>query len=225
MNGFIEKMDNDDQGKFAGGDDTGVFSVAFTHRSLKKLTDLLKNGDQALAEQYNRVIEEALGDDLQDLLLLMNASREDSLKLINRNREILIQNLIDNTKRLQECTAAMDNNSNYEDYDLDKYDMIRSALDRNAYVCASTKGRTDKDMDEGGITNNHAYTVLDAFKDEKTGIRYVVVRNPHGGAGTVYHQEENGQTSMHVSEEESYGVNQVELKHFLNTFNTIYYNG
>ncbi len=71
----------------------------------------------------------------------------------------------------------------YTDLEKHYFETIEDAIKRRAYVSAGTIGTNDQHFDTGGICNNHAYTVLDAFTDEKNGKKYVVVRDPHGGAG------------------------------------------
>ena len=67
----------------------------------------------------------------------------------------------------------------------------------------------------------HAYTVLDV--EEKSGKKYVIVRNPYAGRSRVYEERKDGK--MHSSvvthdDEADKGVSKLELNDFCKYFDS-----
>nr|MCR4890831.1 hypothetical protein [Lachnospiraceae bacterium] len=90
-----------------------------------------------------------------------------------------------------------------------------------------TDGVVEK-KDDSGILAMHAYSLIGAVTDKKTGLKYIAVRNPWGVYNSQYfvNTDDNGEQTAyaHYSDSEnSQGVSFVELSHFVQKFDMISY--
>ncbi len=192
------------------------------------LINLVAQGKPEADQYYEKYYKKSIDYDVIDLAESTGLTVEKARELVTKNRNRIIARINENRNYLKQFTVEeneQEQPDTYTDLQTHYHDTIVDALNRSAYVCAGTVGRNDQHFDAGGICDNHAYSVLDAFTDPKNGKKYVIVRDPHGGAGTVTKKDADGNNTMAISEEETYGVNQLELKYFLSRFKSIYING
>ena len=208
------------------GTHEAVFKV--DESSLAALIHLVGHGYEDAEIFYTQHYSFENNKDVSELAKSIGLDPDQVRELVIKNRKKIVENLCANAtflKTLSDPGEDVGREGAYTYLEKHYYESIEDAIKRNAYVNAGTEGDSDQHYDAGGICNNHAYSVLGVFDDEKTGKKYVIVRDPHGGAGTVFKKDRAGNKVMSVSEEDTYGVNQLELKYFLSKFRSIYING
>ncbi len=205
-----------------------VFITYMQKKDLEALATQVKQGKPEAEIHYERNSAYKINNDVKELAFDLEIDDDKVRELVIQNRNKIVTRLYDNMNYLKGFGTTEDeveDPDTYTDADIFQFDTISDALKRSAYVCAGTIGVNDSHVDAGGICDNHAYTILDTFDDTKTGKKYVIVRDPHGGAGTVTKKDKDGNKTIGISEEETYGINQLELKYFLSRFKTLYVNG
>lgn len=106
----------------------------------------------------------------------------------------------------------------YSDAMNETYDTIKQNTGNSYPTMASTIGKTDRKKN-GGVYNNHAYSVLDVTHRTLGGhdLKFVVLRNPHGRMGREYY-EEDGQVKYREMPDAPGGVFEMELGDFCKEF-------
>ncbi len=101
------------------------------------------------------------------------------------------------------------------------YDKADSIFDDNLIESVAQKNNNaaDERVDDSGLLARHEYTVLDAYSDPITNIKYVVVRNPWGLHTNQYFVDKNKTVFSHYTDtSDDEGVCVVELNQFVHRF-------
>jgi hypothetical protein len=220
---YTKKLPKDNQDGLPGSKNDDIIYIQ--KKDLEAFANSVHEKNPEAENHYEINSAYKITDDVKKLANDLEVEVEKIRELVIQNRDKIVARLYDNLEYLKgfAVTDGEEPDPNtYTDAEKSHFDTISDAIKRKAYVCAGTEGTSDLFSDAGGISDNHAFTILDAFDDERTGIKYVIVRNPHAGAGTVTKKEKDGSNTISVSEEDTYGINQLELKYFLTRFKKVY---
>ena len=216
-------LEVDDFKKISNVDTQKEYHFQMPYEVLEALKKVYDNSTQDIEDQYRDSMGRGELKDIQEAAKKFGIDGDDLIGLIQENKNIILKNLFNKLPDMKKyCYEETNEEHPYSQIEEDEFARIKDALDHGSYVGASTGDSADNDeSDPAGIGNNHAYAVIGTSIDEK-GRKFVIVRDPGGGAGAAY--DDDGER-VSISEDESYGVNKMELHHFLNRFEGLTING
>ncbi len=203
---------------------TGKKGDYISASALRRMTEEVDKSLENQQSELGKSINLSITGLLSDLISKMGVAADtaDTLRsLLSQGVQVLVRKITKNIDKFDIGDKRI-LTGNYTERELSVYAAINKM--KKTYALSIGTPARSYHFNYGGITNQHAITILDCY--ERDGLKYVKLRDPHAMHGTVYKSEGTFWENVSATEKSSgtNGVYEAELTHFCNNCEQIYFN-